>query len=1083
MLTPRLKRTLAAIGLALAAVVATDARAQGITTGAISGVVTDSEGRPLEGVQVAITNSATGFTSRTVSREGGRYFVQGLEVGGPYNVLARRIGFAPQDRGNIQVGLSQNQRLDFRLEAQATTLTSIEVVGTPDVSASNSGTKTFVSDSALQRLPTLNRNLTDFIRLAPQVSTAGAGYSGGGMSNRMNNVQIDGATERDVFGLGSTGQPGAEVGSKSVSIEAVKQLQVLLAPFDVRQGNFGGLLLNAVSKSGTNELHGSGYFGYRDQNYGRDVPTLRSTQYQRKQYAFTLGGPIIRDRLNFFFAPEFQSETEPVSGPFVGQAADAANPLQIGQADIDRYESIMRNKYKTDPGTAGQVEIPNPLQNFFGRLDYRLSDAHRVVFRYNYSYGERLRQQNSRTVNRLVYSDNFHTFSAVKNAPVIQIFSNFSGGSSNELFIGYNGYKHNRVPPTLFPQVTVTVPRTGGGNATIVGGADQSSQGNSLDTDTYELTNNFTKPIGDHNLTIGTRNEYVKLRNLFSEGSYGVWTFTNLNNFDNGVASSFRRAFLLKDEGNAYFDALQSAFYVQDQWQARPNVSFTLGARADVSSFLRDVGYSAPIDTAYGRNTNDVPKRAFQFSPRVAFSWDVTSDQANTLRGGVGMFVGTPPYVWLENAYINNGLIITNLNCSGTSPAPAFNVDATVYNTCANGQGTKPIGRVSFLDKDLKFPQPLRATLAYDRRLPGNLVGTVEGLFSKTINQLFFVNRNIQAPRGVDKRGRILYGDTILLTGQAFASLPPAVRANGGLARFSEAIDLINQSKDFSYSLTGQLQKRFADNWEGMAAYTFSRSRDVQSFSSSTHGSNWRFGRTLSGDQLDPYTAVSNFDQPHKLVASGTYSFKWRGDFSTDISMFYTGASGGPHDYVYGFGPASNSGDLNADGSQGNDLIYVPADARNQAEIRFRDIAAAGGNPAITAAAQAEAFENFINNSPCLSKNRGRIMERNVCRLPFLNRMDLSLRQAIPTLAGQRVSVQLDIFNFGNLLNKKWGQEQINQASNNSNVPILSHVGQTVIDPKTADPIFTFNTTQQEYVTGNFASNYWRTQISFRYSF
>ncbi|HVF39015.1 MAG TPA: carboxypeptidase regulatory-like domain-containing protein, partial [Gemmatimonadaceae bacterium] len=664
MLITRLTRRLAVAFVALMmGAMATESNAQGITTGAISGIVTDSAGNALEGVQISVTNRTTGFSSRTISREGGRYLLQGLEVGGPYTVSARRIGFSPGERTNIEVALSQNLRVDFRLAQQAATLTAVEILSTPDVSASNTGTKTIVSDSVLQRLPNLNRNLADFARLAPQVSTAGAGYSAGGMSNRMNNVQIDGATERDVFGLGSTGQPGAEVGSKSVSIEAVKQLQILLAPFDVRQGNFGGLLLNAVSKSGTNELHGSAFFGYRDQNYGRDVPALRATDYQRKQYAFTLGGPIIRDRLNFFFAPEFQSETEPVSGPYIG-STDAANPLQIAQTDIDRYESIMRNKYKQDPGTGGQVEIPNPLRNFFGRMDYRVNDEHRAVFRYNYSYGERLRQQNSRAVNRLVYTDNFHTFTGIKHAPVLQIFSNFKGGSSNELFVGYNGYTHTRVPPTTFPQVTVTVPRVGGGNATIIGGADQSSQGNELDTHTYEITDNFTKPFGDHTITVGTRNELVKLRNLFAEGSYGVWTFTSLNNFENGVASSFRRAFLLKDEGNAYFDALQSALYAQDQWQARPNLSLTFGLRADISSFLRDVGYSAPIDSAYGRNTNDdVPTRAFQLSPRVAFSWDATNDQRNVIRGGVGMFVGTPPYVWLENAYINNGLIITNLNC------------------------------------------------------------------------------------------------------------------------------------------------------------------------------------------------------------------------------------------------------------------------------------------------------------------------------------------------------------------------------------------------------------------------------------
>jgi len=1067
------------LALAFLSAAASPATAQGVTTGALTGTVTDAAGNPIPSAQIQVVNRATGFSANATSRESGLYFVQGLEVGGPYSVTVRRIGFQPETRDNISISLSQARRVDVQLSDQVVALATVEVTGTTTdiIAPTMMGTRTTLNDTAIQRLPNLSRSLTDLIRVAPQVSQSGPGYSAGGMSNRMNNIQLDGATERDVFGLGSTGQPGAEVGARSVSLEAVKEIQILLAPFDVRQGNFGGLLLNAVTKGGSNELHGSVYHGFRNQTYGRNVPALRNTLYNRSQWAFTLGGPIIRDRLHFFVAPEFQTENQPVGGPYRGQLG-AVNPLEVADADLNRFESLITG-YGGNPGSMGLATREKPLSNVFARLDWRINDVHRAVIRYNYSDGEETQREfSTRTQNRAVYSSNFHTFSIVKKAPVLQIYSNFAGGSFNELFLGYNNYQHRRVPNLIFPQVTVTVPRVGeqSASASIIGGADQFSMKNELDTETFELTDNFTIPLGSHNLTIGTRNELVRLRNQFNQSSYGIWAFRSLDSLAAGNANSFRKSFILQNDGNVFFDALQTAVYAQDQWQVRPDFNLTLGLRADVSSFLKDIGYSAPIDSAYGRRTDDIPKRTIQFSPRIGFNWDIGGTQVNQLRGGIGLFVGTPPYVWLENAYINNGLTTVFLNCNtggSRDPAPRFQADPASITACGNGAGSAPIGAVNFLSSDLKFPQPLRATLGFDRRLFGGLVATFEGLYSKTLNQFFFVNRNLVAPRGVDKRGRVLYGDTIRLNGQSLPTIPPQVLAHGGPSRFTEAFDIINQSKDYAYNLTFQLAKRYSNNWQGTVSYTRSRARDVQSFTSSTHISNWRFGRTYAGSQLEPTTAVSLFDQPHKFAMSGTRTVTPFGDLTTDLSFVFQRTSGPPFDYVYG--GFSGAGDLNADGSQGNDLVYVPRDARDPAEIRFRQ------SGSITPAQQAEAFERYITNSKCLSANRGRILSRNTCRNPTQTTLDLSIRQNLPMFGRHRVSAQLDFFNFGNAINSDWGH--LRSAGGFSTVNLLTHVAQTGIDPKVADPIFTFNVNQREFRTGDSAFDYWRAQMGFRYSF
>lgn len=1059
--------------------------AQGITTGAIGGLVTNEQGQPVADAQVHITNPVTGYQTTVNTRDNGRYFAQGLEVGGGYRVSVRRIGFGLSTRTDLYVSLSQTTRADFVLRQQAVQLASVrvEVTRTEVFAPSNTGAKTVVTDSTIQRLPTSTRNLTDFIKLTPQVSTSGPGFSGGGMSNRMNNVQIDGATERDVFGLGATGTPGAEVNAKGISIDAVKEYQVLLAPYDVRQGNFGGVLLNAVTKSGTNEMRGSAYYYFRNERYGADTNILRSTKFDRAHYGFTLGGPIIRDKLHFFIAPEITEENTPVTGPYLGQPAGITPAWPFRGDTLMRFDTIMARLGAT-AGSPGYANIPNPLSNFFGRLDYQISDVHRLVFHYNFSRGERLRQENSRTASTAVFSSNFHTFTNTKNAPVLQLFSNFKNGSFNEMFLGYNYWYHRRVAKDNFPQIRIN--RVIGDSVTptvngvFVAGADQFSQGNRLDTRTFEFTDNFTIPYGAHTLTFGTRNEKVWLRNLFTQSSLGVWSFANLDSLAAGNANSFRKAVILRNNGNVDFNALQSAVYAQDQWQVNPNLAITLGLRFDISSFLDDVPLNLAIDSAYGRKTSDIPKTAVQFSPRLGFNWDVTGSLTDQVRGGVGLFVGTPPYVWLENAFINSGNIQTFLNCNtagSSAPAPAFNVDPSTITACRGAAPLPPIGDVNFLASNLKFPQPLRATLAYDRRLPGDLIATLEGLYSKTLNQFFFYTLNVQQPQGTGQGGRVLYHRAVNAATGATVPLPPAgITANGGTSRFSTAIDLKNQNKDYAYSLTAQLRKRYSNNWEGTVAYSYSAARDVESFTSSTHISNWQFGRTLFGRQDDPYTAVSLFDQPHKLVATGTYTLNWMKQ-STDLSFFYQGISGPPHDYIYG--GFQLVGDLNGDAAQGNDLLYVPKNALDPTEIQFRLLGTR------TPARQAVDFENFISNSKCLSKYRGQIMPRNSCRLPFSHVVDVGLRQRLPTMRGQEVALALDVFNFGNLVNKNWGKVRTSTVSSRNNIPLVTHVGYSTTDPQTAVPIVTFTPPSggTEYNIFPSPTQFWRTQISIRYSY
>lgn len=1025
------------------------ARAQGVTTAAVSGTVTDETGQPVADAQIQVLNTATGYSTGTMTRADGRYNVLGLEVGGPYTVRARRIGYAPEERTGFVLTLGQNLRLDLRLGRQAVVLTGVTVTADRDalISSSRTGAQTLVSDTALRRLPTLNRNFTDFVALTPQVSVSGPGISGGGVNNRYNNIQIDGAIASDIFGLGSTGQPGGQAGGKVISLEAVKEYQVLLTPFDVRQGNFAGALVNAVTKSGTNQFHGTAFYYTRNEGLARNVEYL--PEYEQTQLGFSLGGPIVRDRVHFFVAPEFTRRTQPAFGPYLG-SADQPVPSDT----VQRFISLLQG-YGINGGSAGLVQNKNPLDNAFARIDVAaLPFNSRAVISYNYSFPKN--DVFSRSDRSFPLTSFAYQFESRTSQPKLQLFSNFANGAANELSLAATFSRDKRRPDVVAPMITVQSRSVG-----LVAGADRFSQGNALDQDILELKDDVTFPVGAHTVTIGTQNQFYNIYNLFSRDSYGVYTFGNLDSLALGLPNSYSVG-LQSDPRypvRVHMRASQFALYAQDQWQPARGLSLTVGLRADIPVLNTRPPRTELVATNFGRNTDEVPSGNVQWSPRLGFNWDVTGDQTNQLRGGVGMFVGRPAFVWISNAYQNSGSGLGLLNCtnrgatafSGAGRAPAFDPDPTSQPTaCANGAGLSSYrDQIDLLSQDLKFPQTLRLTLGYDRRLPLGLVGTLEGIWTRNVNDFFYLNRNLAGPQGVDARGRVMYG-TIGATGQ---SSPTRVSSS-----FGNIIEAVNTSRNYSYNLTAQLQRRFENNFEARAAYTFSRVRDAQSPTSSQGISNWRFGRTLSGRHDDQEPTISLFDQPHKIVLAGTYSLPTR----TDVSLYYIGQSGQPYDYVYG--GFSGRGDLNADGSQGNDLFYVPRSATDSSQIVVETVATA------------QALEEFIENTDCLRESRGRIMERNSCRTPWQNIMNLTLRQSLPQFRGQNVALEVGVFNLLNLLNREWGLQQFTPGGF-SNVNIVTHTGMVGTVPRV-----TFNPNAERFNARNAASNY-QIQLSARYSF
>jgi len=1076
------------------------ASAQGVTTGGVTGTVTDENAQPVEGAQIQLRSTQTGSNVGTVTRASGQYTIQGVLPTSAYEITVRRIGFSPLRRQNITIVLGQVRREDFKLTREAATLTAVEVLATADavINASKMGASTMISDSALTRLPTLNRNFADFVQLVPQVATTTGYLSGGGVNLRQNSIQIDGAQSGDLFGIGTTGQPGASANAKSIPLDAVKEYQVLLSPFDVRQGSFGGLLINAITKSGTNDFHGT-LFGYtRNQSLTRTQPYLQN--YKQTQYGGAVGGPILKDKLFFFGSGEFQQRRLPASGPFVG-SADAP----VAQASIDQLNQILGSKYGfTEGGTGEQVQRDNPNRNIFGRVDAYLPLNTRLVLRHNYAYADNITFSRSAATSaspNFALTSNSYKFSSETNSSVAEFITNLSNGIYNELLFNNSITNDFRTVPVKFPQLTVRgVPRSDGvaGTANLVVGTDGPSQGNSLDQHTVEITDNFTIPVGSHSITFGTKNVFYSAVNLFASNAYGVWEFANLDSLNKGVANRYAIATPAPtdpDQGIARVKARSNSFYVQDAWAVTPQLTVTGGIRWDKPTFKNAPPLNQIVLTEYGRATNVLPQNA-QFAPRLGFNWDIMADQSNQLRGGIGSFTGPPPFVYLSNAFGNSGLSgFTTLTCDGntagttsravpaftqaniTSP-PAACAPATVAGVTKPGLTGALGARINTIDPEFKFPKYLKASLGFDHRFSTGLLqgvtGTVEGLYTRSQQNVFYQNLALVGPQSTDSRGRVIYGN--------FSATGATPVTKGSR---TEVLDATNSSGDYTWSTTFQLQKAFTTNYEGSIAYTYQQARDVTSTTSSTANSNYRYQRSTSGRLDDMSVSRSKYDQPHRIVATGTYRFPTL----TDVSFIYSGGSGAPIDFVYGT-TGGTTGDANADGQTQNDLMYVPNNATDANEILFTGYNGSSTQQA-AAAAQAQAFENFIASTPCLNSQRGRIMERNSCRNPWINQIDVSFAQSLRALRFQNIQVRLDIINFGNLLNKNWGKQSFSDQNSTcgqicSATVVLTQTGNklpgTATSSQEATGVYTFD---QKYklFSSDFAGSNYQMQLSMRYSF
>lgn len=1019
-----MKKTLLLLFFAVSAIGAV--YAQGVTTASMSGRITDSAGGGLPGANIVATHVPSGTTYGTISLADGKFTIPAMRIGGPYTVKVSFVGYQERTFNDITLSLGTATNLNVQLSEQATELETLVVTSSKNdiFSSDRTGASTNLTKEVLSSMPTHSRSINDFTRLTPQAS----GRSFVGTDARFNNITVDGSSLNNSFGLAD--QPGGRTGSTPISLDAIEEVQVNIAPYDVRQAGFIGAGVNAVTRSGTNEYSGSVFYNFRNESLvgdkanGKDVV---STDFNVKQYGFRLGGPIIKNKLFFFINGEAERRSDPATPYTANDGTETAGgtKTRVLRSDLDQLSQFLATNYGYETGPYEGYNNETTSDKFLVKFDYNINDKHKLSLRYNWLNSERdVLASNSSSLgfgsrnlntNALNYQNSNYIQTESIQSVVAELNSRFSNEISNSLIVSYTYQNEDRASRgDFFPLVEIQ------DNATtyITFGFEPFTPNNKLNYKTFQIQDNLTLYRGNHTWTAGFNLERLSYENVFFPGSQSVYVYSDLQDFYNDTDANpannptLRRFQLRYVNPNLIApgeDPVQptqvtyTGAYIQDEISPLANLKLTAGLRFDIPIFAETGFYNSAVEaqtyraqdgSPYTINTAKLPDSKILFSPRLGFNYDVKGDRSTQVRGGTGIFTGRPVFVWISNQIGNNG-VLTGFDQIDNTTTRTFNPDPLAYvPATANLPSSYEIAAT---DPEFKFPQIWRSNLAVDQKLPANIIATLEFIYSKDINGIGYFNANLPAPStsftGPDNRPR--YTST---------------RINSSTVN---AIILNNSSVGSSQSISLKLERPFAKGFTALAAYNFGASKnsiDPGSIASGSYNNN-----PIAIDPNNPEAAFSSNDQRHRFIAATTYRKEWGSFGGTQVSLFWEGRNQGRMSYIY-------STDANGDGNF-NDLIYVPADA---SEMNFQDYDpdGAGAAPVYTAAQQAADWEAYISQDEYLSSRRGQYTERNGAILPWVFRADFNFVQDFYiNVGGKRNIIQLrvDFLNVGNLLNDKWG--------------------------------------------------------------
>lgn len=1064
------------------------------TGGGLTGKVQSSKGETLPGVTVIALHEPSGTKYPVITDAGGRYRLTGMRIGGPYKVTVSMMGMLPQTIENITIRLGEAQLLNFSMTDESKKLSEVVIKGTKAGARANSyGAGQNISRTQLNNLPSVNRSIQDITRLVPQGSKDN---SFGGSSFRYNNVTIDGAISNDAIGFspsnggqsGTSGQPGSSTRTNPIPLDAIEDMQVYLAPYDVKIGNFTGGSINAVTRNGTNTFSGSVYgFGRNAAITGKGgsgTPGKMNSDFKDYQAGVRLGFPIIKNKLFFFTNEEVTNRTEPAQ--LLAGKSETAGILSAADAAAISSETISRYGEIFDPGTAGQYNSSSKSLKFFNRLDWNINDKHQLSIRNNTVRSSAInldRDQQDFRFSSMAFKQTNN-----QSSTVAELKSRISNTITNSFVAGFSTVHDYRDPlsdPSL-PQVQI-MGRTPG--TTIYLGTDREAAIFNMKQRTIEISNNLSWSKGKHNFLFGTHNELYHINYGFVNSWNGRVDFLSIEDYlDNKpyrVRGSYNyqnnsREHILQHPG-AVFNVDLFSVYVQDEIQVSDKLKLMPGLRADYTYLpekpaLSDKVRNAAADPYFGSTYYYTPLSRIEnnyfnkvkLSPRLGFRYDWMGDQRLILRGGAGIFTGRIPFAWLAYAYYNNGVNYGSFDqradqksfTTGSDPikpgkngiADFVEQNGTVINNPNAGKT-----QVDLIDNNFSMPQVLRTSVAIDYTTGQQWKFSVEGIVTKSLNEVYFQQVNISDnPRyyGYDvKQQQPVYSGTV----------NPA---------FSNAYLLSNTGKGYRYSITGTVTKTFATGIFLSTSYTFGQSKDVFNGVRNSMESNWQLNQSLSPN--NPATAYSNFDIRHRIILNANYRKKWNGVMVSTFGLFFSAQSGSP--FTYGIVNNSIQGL-----PQQVSLVYVPeaADAVNF----FQDMTVNG--QAVTAAAQAKEFNTFIDGNKYLSSRRGNFTERNMGRTPWNMQADLHFAQEFhfPGLKTHYITFTADVMNLGNLLNSNWGKQYFSPNTFNSTASVgLNPVLFPPAQSKEGYPVYTFSNPGKPYSIDYLGSRY-QMQLGLRYTF
>lgn len=1072
-----------------------------VTTSSISGVVRNQKNEVLIGATIQATHVPTGTKYNSATNKNGSYVLPAVRVGGPYIIQATYVGYKKDEVAEINTQLGVTSNVDFYLIDESIALKEVVVTAGKNniFSKEKTGAAQQFGRRELTTVPITGARTIDGIT---KYNPFGNGNSFGAQDSRLNNFTIDGSQFNNNFGLGSSAQAGGRTGASAISLDAIEQLQVNVAPFDIRQSGFTGAGINAVTRSGTNEIEGSAYQTQRNNSstYVGDNArgtTVTAAKFDEKVQGFRLGAPIIKNKLFIFGNYEGIERTEPgTTWISDGSPLTGTQISRVKYNDMKTLSDFMRTKFGYETGPWEGYSNTNTSNKFLIRTDWNINDKNKLTARYVFHNSEaQINVSNSQSAgagnrttqfNAMSFQNSGYTIQDNTRSLVLELNSTLSKSLFNNLIVSYDKQIENRgYMSQMFPTIDI---REGAATYTSVG-FDPFTPGNKLDYSTFNITNNLTKYLDKHTLIGGFNYQKYQSNNLFFPASNGVYIFNSLNDFytaaNQSLANGGRPSTFVPARFQFRYSALPGAvepmqtlksdrldLYLQDEFDATKNLKLTFGIRANIIDF-EQTALENPAVTAMtfanGErfNTGVLPKTQLLFEPRFGFNYDVKGNKKTQIRGGTGVFTGRPPYVFLSNQVGNNGVLTGFIDVSGAAAAQyGFTADPNKYFIPSTPTLPSTFD-LAFTDQNYRFPQVWKNNLAVDQKLPWlGLVASVELLYNKTINAVHYYNANLDAPvgtlGGVDNRPR-------------YAGTDAGVRVNDNV---SMGAVLTNRDGAYNKSATFKLEKPASKGLWGYVAYTAADAQDFMDAGSIASGS-WQSALSVNGNNnLDLTT--SSFVVKNRIVGLLGYRIDYGKKYggATTFTLGYVGSQNNPFSYIV-------AGDLNGDRVSNNDLVFVP---NKGSDIRFATLTVGSGATAVTytEAQQQAAFDAYIAQDPYLSTRRGQYAERNALDLPFLHRFDLSVAQDIfIKIGGKRNAFQIraDILNFGNMLNNEWGVSQ--RATNSQLLNFVSRDANNVPTYRLATQRDASGTylIRDTYQYNSSVFDVWSAQLGIRYTF